>query len=294
MDASSASHVAVRWAAAEASRRGIELRIIHAYVVPGADHPGFTPDPDDIYVAQGPTGAKLLQEMSGVISATYPDLRIGTRLIQGWPAKVLRSESELGIMTVVGSTGSGRISQVLLGSVALAIVSTNPKPVVVVPAESDLDSVGPIVVGVDGSPDDEGALAFAFACADSRRSELLAVHAWTGLAPYGPYRTEPFWVDPAQVEDGERVRLSALLSRWHSRFPGVTVRESVIRGRATPTLLALTNSAQLLVVGSHGRGGFAGMLLGSTSQAVVAHSKCPVVVVRRPSAPGPLGADTRN
>ncbi|MFI5611596.1 universal stress protein [Amycolatopsis sp. NPDC051903] len=139
---------------------------------------------------------------------------------------------------------------------------------------------GPVVAGVDCTSNSEAAVAVAFEEASFRRVPLVAVHAWNdvtydstgGSARLVPHR-EP--IEPAQ----ERL-LAQRLAGWQEKFPEVEVHRALVRDRPQHALLTESERAQLVVVGSRGRGGFAGMLLGSTSQALIQHASCPVLVVR--------------
>ena len=167
----------------------------------------------------------------------------------------------------------------LLSPVALAIVSTNAAPVAVIHPGQQTTAHGPVVVGVDGSPTSESAIDFAFETAERWKTRLVAVHCWYDTVQ-GTFPMQPMLVDPAAIEEAERALLAERIAGWQEKYPDVAVQQAVVRGRPTPTLLEYGRSAQLVVVGSHGRGGFTGMLLGSTSQALVSHSSSPVVVVR--------------
>ncbi|WP_189226392.1 universal stress protein, partial [Saccharothrix coeruleofusca] len=131
---------------------------------------------------------------------------------------------------------------------------------------------GAVVVGVDGSPVSEQAVAFAFEQASSRAAPLTALIAWTDLPTGG--------VDWARVEQERRRLLAERLAGWQEKYPDVRVTRVVVRDRPVRALLAAARGARLLVVGSRGAGGFQGMLLGSTSQALVSHAPCPLAVVR--------------
>jgi nucleotide-binding universal stress UspA family protein len=138
-----------------------------------------------------------------------------------------------------------------------------------------------VVVGVDGSPTSEPALAMAFEEAAMRGADLVAVHAWIEFTSDTAYATaRQFLVNWDAVETRERETLAERLAGWQEKYPDVTVRRVVTGGQPTKRLLDQAVDAQLLVVGSRGRGGFAGMLLGSTSQALIHHAPCPLLVVR--------------
>lgn len=155
----------------------------------------------------------------------------------------------------------------LLGSTAVSLASHGQCPVMVVREEAA--DAGPIVLGVDGSPVGEKAVDFAFAEAALRGAEMVAVHAL--LPDYAPLGTSP--------ESAERLLAQALAGR-REKYPDVTVRLEVVGGETREVLITASRTAQLLVVGARGRGGFAGLLLGSVSQALLHHAHCPVTVVR--------------
>lgn len=168
----------------------------------------------------------------------------------------------------------------LLGSVALAVASTGPAPVAVVHLGDQERTSGPVVVGIDGTATSEDAVGFAFHAASLRRAELLAVHIWNDVVVPGSHRLQNPLVDPGRIRQQEQEVLAERIAGRAEKYPDVPVRQILVEGRAVPSLLEYAAQAQLLVVGSHGRGGFAGMLLGSTSHALIIHSAAPVVVVR--------------
>jgi len=283
LDSSPAARAAADWAAADAHLRHAELRLVHAFVLPAmAGYPDYNAIPDDLRSVLRDEGQALLNEVSEDLRARYPGLTISTGLIYDRAVVALREESVHAHLTVVGATGVSRLSGVLLGSVALALASTNPAPVAVVHPSEQGGVTGPVVVGVDGSPTSEAAVAFAFDEAALRHTDLVAVHAWSDLVVEGSHRLQPILVDPAILEQEEKALLGQRLAGWREKYPDVAVRQVVVPRRPTPALLDEARNAQLLVVGSHGRGGFVGMLLGSTSHALIGHSACPVVVVRPP------------
>ena len=134
-----------------------------------------------------------------------------------------------------------------------------------------------MVVGVNGSPASELATVIAFDEASRRGVELIAVHTWSDSTVYEYADVE--W--PNLTPRAEEQLLAERLARWQERYPDVVVRRVVVRDRPARQLLKQSESAQLLVVGSHGRGGFAGMLLGSVSSTVVQSARVPVIVARQ-------------
>lgn len=142
-----------------------------------------------------------------------------------------------------------------------------------------------IVVGVDGSPSSVRALNWAADEAALRGAGLLLVHACAGPAPY-PVRSASgleltMLVAKQLREEGEQV-LDAAVRVVRARSSEVPVHRLLLEGSAATALLERARRADLLVVGSRGRGGFAGLLLGSVSQQCIQHAACPVVVVREP------------
>ena len=117
----------------------------------------------------------------------------------------------------------------------------------------------------------------AFEEASLRRAELVAVHTW--LEHGSDAAVEPVPNSDALAERGME-SLAERLAGWAEKYPEVTVTRRVTRGRPIVNLLAAAADAQLLLVGSRGRGAFAGVVLGSTSQALVYHAPCPLIVAR--------------
>ena len=137
-----------------------------------------------------------------------------------------------------------------------------------------------IVVGVDGSAASLAALRWAVRQAELTGAPLEIVSAWEWPASYSGWETPvPPDYDPA---DEARRQLDKAVSAVLTPRDAIEVRQSVIEGHAAPVLEALSKTADLVVVGSHGHGEFVGMLLGSVSEHCVTHCDCPVVVVRDP------------
>src|SRR5690606_3692092 len=165
----------------------------------------------------------------------------------------------------------------LLGSVAVGLGGHARCPLVVVRAVQDSEPTAPVVVGVDGSPLSDPALAFAFEAAAVRGVALEAVHAWRELVGDLDMATLLDW---DAIETEERALLAERLAGWAEKYPDVPVRRVVTRERPARVLVEQSRGAQLVVVGSRGRGGFTGLVLGSVSHAVLHHAHCPVAVVR--------------
>ena len=277
VDASLSSSDAAEWAGAQAARRHATVRLLHVRAGGGVRTPESTvqlPVSDPHLASE-----TLLQETRAALQVRFPGLGIDTRIVDGDPATALCSESEHARLTVVGARGSGLAAAPFLGSVAAAVSTFNPAPVAVIHPHHKTADRGPVVVGVDGSPASDAAVAFAFEEAALRRSDLLAVHAWTADASSTSYSENVESLDHDDIEQRHHALLSQRLAGWRDRFPDVQVHLYVVCDRSTTALLKFGEGAQLLAVGSRSRG-MRGRLLGSTSNALTAHCECPVVVVR--------------
>jgi nucleotide-binding universal stress UspA family protein len=287
IDGSAAARSAAEWAAADAVLRGAPLRLVHAL-----DHPASASYPSPVLVsppvtAQMRTWARqLLETTSTELAAKHPGLVVDTAAVDGTPWSVLVDESARASLTVVGSHGGGQLSEVVLGSVASRLTSHAHGSVVIVRkhAGPQASPARPVVVGVDGSAEADGAISFAFGEAALRGCPLVAVHAWNDRPLEHSLAGGPLHLDADAVHAEQQRRLLAHLGRWTRRHPHVEVQPAVLRGKpAAAVLHYLAHAAeppQLVVVGHRGRGGFARLLLGSTSTALVVHAPCPVVVVR--------------
>lgn len=277
---------ASRWAAWEARRRGVPLRLVH--VILGFDEPWLA-DPN---VGEGYREALLglahgrLAAAREAALAAAPGVSVEDRLAAGDPAQRLTEESVEAELVILGDRGLGGFSGLLLGSVAVAVAQRAECPVVVargpVPGEAPSGEDAPVVVGIDGSPVSEAAVAFAFDAAAVRRVPLVAVHAWWDVL-VDP-AAAPF-LDLAAAEAREQEVLAERLAGWSEKYPDVVVRRVVVPDRPARALVERSHDAQLVVVGSRGRGGFTGLLLGSVGRTLMQHAACPVAVVR----PHPAG-----
>jgi nucleotide-binding universal stress UspA family protein len=180
---------------------------------------------------------------------------------------------------VVGSRGLGGYAGLVVGSIAVAVATHGHCPVVVVRGadpQSEPRQEGPVVVGVDGSATSRTAARFAFQAAALRNAPLVAVHAWSDLPVTTVWELTTDW---RTVQAQESAALDQWLADGRALCPDVHVEHVVVRDGPARLLLEHARDAQLVVVGSRGRGGFRGLLLGSTSQALIHHATCPVAVV---------------
>lgn len=280
VDGSAAALRAARWAADEAARRRLPLRLVRIVTVTELVG-GFTP-PADFYRELESEGERELAEAQEEVRRARPGLDVGGVLRTTPLIPTLIDISEEARLMVLGSRGTGGFRELLTGSTAIALAAHGHCPVVVVrDTGAEPPTTGPVVVGVDGSPVSEPALAVAFDEAASRGAELVAVHVWAEYASDIAYAAaRQFLVDWSAAETREDEVLAERIAGRQEKYPDVPIRRVIADGRPASRLLDEAAGAQLLVVGSRGRGGFAGMLLGSTSRALIHHASCPVMVVR--------------
>jgi nucleotide-binding universal stress UspA family protein len=273
VDGSESALEACRWAAREAGRREAGLRLVQAFGWPETRHV--------VNVGRGQRSVLrgVAEEQLAAAAAAAAEAAAGvaveTALVDGYPVAVLVAESRAAQLVVVGDRGLGGFAGLLLGSVAVGLAAHSAAPVAVV--RGDAAAEGPVVVGVDGSVISEAALAAAYEAAAARGVPLVAVHTWWDLLidpTFGPL------LDWEGIEGEAHRVLAERLAGWAEKYPEVEVRRVVERDKPANALLEQAAGAQLVVVGSRGRGGLAGMLLGSVSHSLLHHSPCPVLVVR--------------
>lgn len=280
VDGSTVSKVAVDWAARDAVRRGLPLKLVNVLNPPIVMAFPEVPMPPGYLEWQESEGRKLLERALTTVeeAAAGSPVEVTSELVTGPSVPTLVEESKDAQLLVVGCRGRGALARGLLGSVSNGLVHHAFCPVAVIHDEDPTmphPSQAPVVVGVDGSPASERALGIAFEQASFRGVDVVAVHAWSDSGVFEFPGAD--WT--TQQAMGEET-LSERLSGWQERYPDVLVRRVVVPDRPAHQLIEQAKAAQLLVVGSHGRGGFAGMLLGSVSTAVVHSAKMPVIVAR--------------
>jgi nucleotide-binding universal stress UspA family protein len=280
VDGSPAGMAAAEAAAEEARLREVPLRLVHAYHWPTAPVGGarlvYEPDVD----AMRNMAERFMADAASRARSVAPDIDVTTDLLWGEALKVLVRLSHKATLIVVGSRGLGSFTGLLVGSVALHLVAHTHCPVEVVRGRPRPS--GDVLLGIDGSPAAQPSVDFAFDEAALRGCGVTAVHAWsewTTPAQPPPDRSMPYAYEAGMLrDDGERL-LAESLAGSGERQPDVPVERRTVRGRPRETLIEGSKNARLLVVGARGRGGFAGLLLGSVSQAALHHADCPVAVV---------------
>ncbi|WP_405064883.1 universal stress protein [Kribbella sp. NBC_01510] len=270
IDATPESRLALRWAVEAAEGRGSAVRVVRAYLDelgrwPGLGVEGYVPPPMPL--------DRFEAELDAAVR--YARERLGYDGGSGWlaqsdPANAILIEAAGAEMVVLGTRSRTRVSAAMLGSVATSVAAKAPCPVVVVRGER---RTGPVIVGTDGSAESDEAVRFAFDEADRTGLPLTVVHCW-----------HPHEQHVASIESTHELLkgwLADSLQAYREKYPAVRVRASVIEGRPSARLVILSESASLVVVGSRGRGGVAGLLLGSVSQSLLHHADSPVAIVRR-------------
>ncbi len=275
IDGSESALLATRWAATAALRRGTSLRIVHVCAIPVGYPPGFV-DARVLREAMAEQGRGWLAQARDAAEMAAPGLEVETAEVTAGVVPTLVRESSAGAMVVLGTRGLGGFTGLLVGSTAVEVAARAECPVVVV---RGAERQGPVVVGVDGTPASEAAIEFAFAEAAARDTDLVAVHTWTDLLVETAFAGGAAALDFSPLAEQAAEVLGERLAGWCEQYPDVPVTRHVSRERATRALLRHAEGAALVVVGTRGRGGFRGLLLGSTSQALLHHARCPVAIV---------------
>ncbi|WP_165546462.1 universal stress protein [Kribbella soli] len=279
VDGSVSAQAALTWAAGEAAYRRCPLHIVHTFTWPMIGDPfGLDltePMNDGLRAAAG----WILAEAKDQARQAAPDITVTAELFAAAPAPTLLSQAQDAQLVVVGSRGLGGFRGLLVGSVSSTVAAHAPCPVIVVHPHRDgtafpASPTGRVVIGVDGSEVSAAAIRFAFQEAARRRVGITAVHAAM------PTRQHPSLRVPADiVEQVDRQLFAEAMESKRVLIPGIDVKTKLVHSHPVQALLDEADSAELIVVGSRGRGGFTGMLLGSISQAVLHHAACPVAVV---------------
>jgi len=275
------------WSAAEADRRHVPLHLVHAVhprLAALADDPSVTAD-DDRAALPGRLAADVLARARACVRRQWPQLTITTASAVGSPARLLLDEARDAALLVIGSRGHGQLRGMLSASVGFQLAGHVDCPLVVVPAQPNADT-GRLVVGIDTSSASDRVLAYAFEEASRRHATLAVVHA-AGVPTYGWGAGVPVVIDWDQLEAEMSDSVEECLAPWLSKYPDVVVRRVLAHGEPLPALLDEARQADLLIVGSRGRGGFASLALGSVSHAVLhATASTPVAVVATRRAGG--------
>jgi nucleotide-binding universal stress UspA family protein len=284
VDGSAGAAGALVWAAREARLRAEPLTAVMAWGL--LDQPRMGPDDRfDPRFSDADALANLSAHVERALEA--PHAAVLRRAVCDLPARALLEASEGASILVVGARGLGGFRGLLLGSVSQQCVNHAKCPIAVVRDHEPTlggETMERIVVGIDGSETSQRALEWAAEEARLRGASLEVVHAWH--MPYlGVYPMAGTGLDPTAFEEAARETLEVAIGGLATSEPTVQVEQSLLTGSAATAILESAKGADLVVIGSRGLGGFAGLLLGSVSQQVVHHATCPVVVVPLASEP---------
>ncbi|MFF2145791.1 universal stress protein [Kitasatospora sp. NPDC058190] len=281
IDGSAQSAAAAEWAAREAHRNGLALRMV---LVAGGEVDALDRDLGGSSELPGPVA-----EIRDRIRAELPDLAVSCEIIPGNPAHALAAASRRAALLVLGSRGLGGFTGLLVGSVGLRAASRTDCPVVLVRAGSDggtgtdgpAAAPGPVVVGVEGDRPCDAVLAFAFRHAAGTGARLRVMESRNTF--HGPYTTEAP-VGAREIGESlaaaEQVRLQDALSRWRDKFPEVRTTAEVCPWSPSRMLVEASRTASLVVLGRRApQHPMAGPRLGAVAQSVLHHAHGPVAVV---------------
>ncbi|MEE6282448.1 universal stress protein [Georgenia sunbinii] len=274
-DGSAAADVAVDWAAAEATRRSTGLHILYAFPwLTRARAWEFEPPPE---ITEN--GNRVVAAAKKRVEENHPGLAVSTEVRIEDPAMALVTSSESAVVTVVGAQGMGAGSDSFLGSVSQKAAAHARSAVVVVRADADLDPDRPVVVGMDPNEGAPEAMEYAFEEAARRGQRLVVVQGSQDDAAFPDF---PDAVISGHYDAGasEAAKLTSdRLTAWHKQFPDVPVELRLVRERPVKALVRAGDESSVVVVGSRGRGGLVGLVLGSVSRGVL--NGAPVVAVVR-------------
>ncbi|MEV5595961.1 universal stress protein [Streptomyces sp. NPDC052496] len=297
LDGSRESLAAADWAAREARRRGLTLRLVHAWE-------GLT-DPDRDTGLSEPVlpelavprhwARRILSSAENDLGLRHPGLPIVADLVAEPPLAAMAAAGREAELLVLGSRGLGGVTGFLVGSVALSAVAHADRPVVLVRAGYGADdervpdangftaSGAPyraVVLGLDASSSCDPVAEFAFDAAARREAPLYVVHTWDAPSSHADQLSAPRERDTgAECEERVRRALTAALRPWREKYPGQSVTEVLRTGKPARNLIALTADAGLLVVGRRKRSSPVGAHLGPVAHAVIHYVGCPVAVV---------------
>ncbi|MGW1915177.1 universal stress protein [Streptomyces sp. NPDC002076] len=277
VDGTEESLAALDWAGREAVRRGLPLRVVHAWryaeSLATADR-----NTQHGWVSRG------VAEAVRAVAERHPELDVTVDVVEGEPVHALARAAADAEMLVLGSRGQGPVLGFLLGSVGQQVIAGASRPVVLVRAgdRPAAEAAGrDVVVGQHGNPQDSAAtLRFAFETAAARGAAVRAVRAWT-MPPVFAYSPGSLKLldDAGGLEPYEKQALTEALGPWRERFPEVPVAEQLEMGSAGQVLLSVADRAQLMVVGRRAHRTAVGARIGSVAHGMLHHAECPVAVV---------------
>jgi len=274
-DGSDGADAALRWALDDGARTGTPVVLVYAFEWRTVAGPiGLAPAvwPDD---SAREDARKVIAAALAWVRESRPGVEVSGTVVDGTAAGVLVERSRRASLVVLGGRGRSAFADLLVGSASVAVSAHAHCPVVVVRGREPAAG-GPVVVGFDGSDCARLAVEFGLAQAAVRGTDLHLVHAWAPPVP----RWQPPGFDLREQLRVEQAELEEVLVGWRGRYPLVPTSVHIVTAPPTLALVDASAGAQLVVVGSRGRGGFRGLLLGSVSQQLLHYASCPVAVVR--------------
>ncbi|TPG34972.1 universal stress protein [Mycolicibacterium hodleri] len=276
IDGSDTALAAAHWAADYAASSSSTLLLLHAAARLDWH---FLADSAAPEIDEG-TADPALGSVEVAVRAAHPDLDVRSATVKKSIGGALRDASDRARLLVVGSgTDDG-----MLGSHVVRITHRALCPVLVwrAPAAHRTGKPLPVVVGIDESEDSLRALMIAFEAAHVLHAPLKVAHMWDLAAAVGLGYSQGLmdWQLLDLLQSQQRQRMDELVAPLAKKYPNAHVNEIFQDISPAKGLRALSREAQLVVVGSHGRGRIAASTLGSVSQSVITHAECPVLVVR--------------
>ncbi|GGQ76583.1 universal stress protein [Kitasatospora griseola] len=270
-DGSAESTAAAHWAADEALRRGLALRLVHAWTWEDDLHADPSQPASVRTLAE-----RMLADTAKQVRDAHPGLELHTGLLTGGePAADLVAAAADAELLAVGSLGLGRFEGLLVGSIGLDVAARCEVPVVLVRAAQPKpgEAPGEVVVGIDTRAPADAVVDFAFRAAEARGAVLRVVHGWTPPPVWG----YAGWVAPETEAEQFRVLEAELLTQglgaWRAKYPQVTVVEDSRIGSGAGAVVDASAGAALVVVGRRRH------RLGRVAHAVSHHAKSPVAIV---------------
>lgn len=278
VDGSPASNCAVDWAVRDAAMRNVPLTVVHVVTPIGITLP-HAAIPASFSSWQVERAQTFVDAAVEIAQRADQSVQVESAILFAPVVSTLVDLSKEAQLIVVGSRGRGALARSLLGSVSSNLIRHAHCPVAVIHDEDPImahPAQAPVLVGIDGSPTSELATAIAFDEASRRGVELVALHVFSDV------EVNDFpAIDWSAMKPQAEETLAERLAGWQECYPDVQVRRVVECDHPTYHLIKQSESAQLTIVGSHGRGGFAGMLVGSVSAALVHSARMPVIVARQ-------------
>lgn len=278
VDFSTSGGIAAHWAASTAAMHRCRLLLLHSEPVPApyADHADWALSPSRLPTSMSST-SHTLTDLGNEIRKDHPGLEVVTWLTHEHPAVALLAEAADGVLVVVGRRPPSDDGHVSAGPVELQVLQHANTSVAVVSGPRSPDD-GAVVVGVDGAADSADLVSFAFEEASRRGVVLRIVHVandfgyyygeWTSIGPTSP-----------ELTSGVRSAIAATVEPGLARYPGVRVEHCTRKGDPSEVFIEESRTAQLLVLGAHGRANTPRPMLGSVTHNVALAATCPVVVI---------------